>query len=1211
MKISQVLAGTAAALALPLSAMDATWAKSGSNDLGLYWTALANWLVDGVQPTEPPTNVTDTVVFPHNGVRRRQSVYAGSGTTIGTMCGLSSASVTGDTSFEILNGGAWATGGVNARKPVTILNPNGFTGFWGAGDTAQIYAFPSSATFTPQVHNLDVQGRPTLQADGDGRVEVDALYNAGGLVKAGSAEVRIAGSMGGCNNLYVEEGDVTLPANADADTVENVMAGAYLHLDASDASTFEFQDGSGTSVTNWLDVRKDGRSAWLPHWVGIGADRVQQANPPFLSSEKSPTGLQYLDFGSCFKADTEPLYGPTNCCLEFAPVSNGAEVFCVFRYHEPFGMNALLGDYNLAPMQPYGGAIFGGSANENLATGHIYLDGKLVKGTDAPADGLADRVHVMSFGPATNLEVRTIGIDQRYSARCGGMLFGEILVFTNELSRVDRLRINDYLRRKWVIGGLEQKDLNLGSVVVRNAASQLKVDAGKRAKVLDVVTADDTLVKGGGGVLEVDTVHPANATLDIRGGSVALTRRVTPQLKLAADPLVRLDASADKTVVTEHDGTYDKEFVTAWKDCRTGVDISAVPFSSHARPHHPTVAAAQSPTGLDVVDFGNNGDTISSLTLPWYGQAARVYTGFIVMRQISSTYSFVPFFGCKDMCMERENTVDGQHARILSNTYPHPAAMSALWTVNGKTVVPNVYMPEYFGSGAGFVVVAFSARQPLAVDAIALGRDQATRAGGIQVGEYVLYDRELTEAERRNTEAYLMDKWLGSPHPAAAAVPTPSYRFAAGVDPVIDIDSDTTISSITGGTGDVIKRGDGNVVVASLVDASWKSVKVEAGGLSARIDAPSEEMAYHFDASDPDKYLDVYEEGGKQYVTKWKDVRDNGIVATNLRVPHSSGSWYNGGSGTVVQVTFPSGETRTGVDCGSFSSGSTGAGYGFSQGFTNIREGFTVWKNQNANWQCALFGSYPSVADYYRANDGLPFSSTSSSPNVRNGEIWVDGVETNNDVVLKDNLPHVLNVRTLANTTVNALSMIQCFGGGQVLFEQFALTEKLSPERRKYWQDYLTWKWFGAATDPEPVWTNAYFSTVSVAKGAALTLTGAADPIVDALDGAGTITANVLQGVAAISAEGEAVAAGDHLTVDGKVTFGDAVVVSLSGGGKVFDAPGDYTILEATGGLENVDLANWSCDTSVFSDLRSYTLKQVGNAIVLRVERKGAVLIVR
>lgn len=1204
MKMCQVLAGITAALVLPLSAMDATWAKSGSYDLGLYWTTLANWLVDGVQPTEPPTNVTDTVVFPHNGVKRRQSVYAGSGTTAGKMCGLSSARVTGDTSVEILNGGSWTSGGTNGRKPVTILDPNGFTGFWGAGDTAQVYAFPSSSTFTPQVHNLDVQGRPTLQADGDGCVEVDALYNAGGLVKAGSAEVRIAGSMGGCNNLYIEEGDVTLPANAEADTVENVMAGAYLHLDASDASTFEFQEGSGTAVTNWLDVRKDGRSAWLPHWVGVGADRVQQANPPFLSGEKSPTGLQYLDFGSCFRADAEPLYGPTNCCLEFAPISNGAEVFCVFRYHEPFGMNALLGDYNLAPLQPYGGAIFGGSANENLATGHIYLDGKLVKGTDSPAGGLADCVHVMSFGPATNLEIRTIGVDQRYSARCGGMLFGEILVFTNELSRVDRLRINDYLRRKWVIGGADQKDLNLGSVVVCNTASQLKVDAGKRAKVLDVVTSGDTLVKGGDGVLEVDTVQPANATLDIRGGSVALTRRVTPQLKLAADPLVRLDASADETVVTEHDGTYGKDFVTAWKDCRTGVDVSAVPFSSQARPHHPTVAAAQSPTGLDVVDFGSNGDTISALTLPWYGQAARVYTGFIVMRQISSTYSFVPFFGCKDMCMERENNADGhQHARILSSTYPHPAAMSALWTVNGKAVVPNVYMPEYFGSGAGFIVVAFSARQPLAVDAIALGRNQSTRAGGIQVGEYVLYDRELSEAERRNTEAYLMDKWLGTSHPAATHA-SATYKFAAAVDPIFDSADDMTISGFTGGTGDVVKRGAGEVTLIAGVASDVKSVTVEEGELVLPVDDSfMNDALMHFDATDEQTL--VYTNG---VFAAWKDVRDNGLVA---EVDHTQWSTQ---PPPLETVTTTNSVQRKMLNFGGLCGGM--ARLCLNQNFSNVREAHVVLKGVSPHFLPLTWAHTSPYApsatqhiDYYRDSTGKIIADANSSACVRDGYIAVNGVRHASSDVITPTDSMLMSFAPTANTYVNSIQGDRQMNGGAYVGEQIAFSRTLTAKERDYLVKRLMYKWFEVGEDP--VWTNAYFSTVSVAKGAALTLTGAADPIVDTLDGAGAITANVLQGVTAISAEGEAVAAGDHLTVDGKVTFGDAVTVTISGGGKVFDAPGDYAIVEATGGLENVDLTSWTCDTAEFSPKRTYSLRQVGNRIVLRVERKGMLLIVR
>lgn len=1184
--------------------MDATWAPTNNYNLGFYWGTLDNWLVDGVKPTIAPTNFGDTVVFPHTATKRRQSIYAGTSSTTSSMIGLAVDSVTGDTSYEIFNGGIWSSGGGNPRNPLTVVNPNGFTGFWGAPDSQQIYVFPSTASFTPQVYNLDVQGRPTVRATGNGTVAVDALYNSGALVKDGPADLSIAGSLGAANGLIVNEGNVILPANAALDTLDSVLAQAYLHLDASDETTFEYQEGSQTAVTNWLDVRKDGRSAWVPsNWSYFGADRVKVAHPPFLTAERSPTGLPLLDFGSCFNADAEPLYGPTNCCLEFAPISNGAEVFAVVRYHEKFGMNAILGDYNLAPMQPYGGAIFGGSANENLSTGHFYLDGVLGKTTDTPADGLTNGLHVLSFGPATNLTVRTIGVDQNFAARCGGMMFGEILIFTNELSRTDRLRVNNYLRRKWVLGGLDQQDVDLGSIMVRNAASQLKVESGKTAKVLDVVAENGTFIKTGDGELQIDTVHPADATVDVRGGSVSFRRQAVPQLQIAANPLVRLDAAVG--VTTEYDETYATNFVTSWKDCRADVETAAVPFSVLAKPHYPTVLAAASPTGLDVLDFGSTYGTVAGMTLPWYGQAARVYSGFIVMKQSYPNQSYVPFFGCKDMSMERENsTGGGTHCRILHNFYPNPAAMSALWTINGRPVEPTVYMPEYFGANCGFIVVAFSAHRPIAVDAIALGRNQDTRVGGIQVGEYILYDRELSEAERRNTEAYLMDKWLGAAHPAAASSYNLSYAVASDQPAVLDYADDATVPSVSGGNGTVLKVGAGAVTVNTIKDSPVApTIVVNEGNLAVRVASFEEDALMHFDTTDEDTL--VYTNG---VLAQWKDVRGNGLVAET--------DWQHASKApTLDTVTTANSVQRKMVNFGYLASST--ARMVLNQNFSNVREAHVVLKGISPHFLPLTWAHDSPYSpgttqhiDYYRSGNGQIINSDSSSACVRNGGIWINGeARVFNDIITPTD-SMLMSFAPTANTYVNSIQGDRAMNGGAYVGEQIAFSRTLTEPERDYLMKKLMYKWFEVGE--EPVWTNINYAAVSVASGANLTFTHAADPFVAELGGSGTVKAKKVQGVACLSCDGDEVAAGDYLQVDGEVIFAPEVEVDVSNitTGRQFLNAGDYPILSATT-LTNVDVSNWTLTGVDEATARKFALKQVGETICLSVSKPGLLLIVK
>ena len=125
MKINLMLAVALSMAASSLWAIDATWAKSDGEELNLLWMAKANWLVDGAQPADLPTNATDNVVFPHVTTKRRQSVYAGSGYTVASMRGFTVGGVSGDTSVEILHSGPWQSSSAsqNGRNPLVVLNP--------------------------------------------------------------------------------------------------------------------------------------------------------------------------------------------------------------------------------------------------------------------------------------------------------------------------------------------------------------------------------------------------------------------------------------------------------------------------------------------------------------------------------------------------------------------------------------------------------------------------------------------------------------------------------------------------------------------------------------------------------------------------------------------------------------------------------------------------------------------------------------------------------------------------------------------------------------------------------------------------------------------------------------------------------------------------------------------------------------------------------
>ena len=43
-----------------------------------------------------------------------------------------------------------------------------------------------------------------------------------------------------------------------------------------------------------------------------------------------------------------------------------------------------------------------------------------------------------------------------------------------------------------------------------------------------------------------------------------------------------------------------------------------------------------------------------------------------------------------------------------------------------------------------------------------LANDRSMHSGGQQIAELLIYDRVLTDSERKSVEVYLMNKWFGS-----------------------------------------------------------------------------------------------------------------------------------------------------------------------------------------------------------------------------------------------------------------------------------------------------------------------------------------------------------------------------------------------------------------------------------------------------------------
>jgi AraC-like DNA-binding protein len=234
------------------------------------------------------------------------------------------------------------------------------------------------------------------------------------------------------------------------------------------------------------------------------------------------------------------------------------------------------------------------------------------------------------------------------------------------------------------------------------------------------------------------------------------------------------------------------------------------------------------------------------------------------------------------MTFMREGDKGGSHRRFISEKYTYPALGAALWTLDGVPQDPIVFNKE-LANTATFKVVAFSLGEKVLVDAIAFARNSANYCGGVQIGEFLLYDRELTDVERRQTEAYLMKRWLGADHPSEVR-PSPSFVFGENVDAVLDSDCDASVVSVSGGTGKLEKKGSGAVVLSSGLSAEEaSSLTVHEGALHIPfVKTFMDEALFHFDASKDDSLVYATDESGNEYLSEWLDVRGNGVKATTV-----------------------------------------------------------------------------------------------------------------------------------------------------------------------------------------------------------------------------------------------------------------------------------------------------------------------------------------
>ena len=1153
----------------------------------------------------------------------------------------------------------------NFTRVFKVAYPDAFDGYWTTAEAKAIYELPATPEHVPTMSSLGAHARPYVRVpDAGTTAAIQAIHQSGTVVKTGAGELRIGATMGADTRLMAETGTLTLEGTSDA-ALDALLKTAALRLDATRTDTLLKEtrtiDGVAyTCVTNWHDVNGNGNNAYWWNYSNTGVHWYRFTRPPFVSPVESPTGLPLVDFGSRVAQNGE--FGPSNCFLKLTrDITDPRAVFYAVQTPGGAGGCTILGDVdNVMGFVSEGGLFCSYGAGRIARTGDIMINAEPKSYPQATAlrSTTLTNLNVISVATRPGAKIALLGSDRYYASRSGGSRLGEVLIFTNELTRAQRVRVAQYLTRKWVTGAAA---LDANAVLVKSSAVSVGVPEGRTARVTEVIPPPTgAFRKTGGGTLEIGRLMSTNGiapAVSVEGGAVRFTGvAVEPSDAPAADPYIWLDANdwADRMTKETFDG-YDATYVSLWRDHRADVDLTAIAISN-APPRMPFLVDDIG-NGMKGVSLGKGTSSSAEKTqchfiLPTWGVdgeygvgnklvSGDTYAGFIVCRFNIDNDGY-NIFGSSNMEMMRSNRL------LLHYDYTALYSPSAFWSINGVAVDPFGDSRATLSQTNDLVLVAFRSPMGLTVNAIAKDRRDSKNykdnCGNLTVCEFITYHRPLTDAEFRATEAYLLKKWKGVDHPAAeSAVAISDLTVTPGAAAELGAEGPMTVSTLTGG-GSIVKTGSGAVEVEQMPSPATAAggIAVEEGALKLDL-APTFTLArkaiFHFDASRPETFTTYEGEDGKTYVTRWDDVSTNGLYGCSYR---ASPKYRTGDKSytnfvmtnpTLETVTMPDGVARTVVNFGGLrntasmqETGSDSASIYFSRVAdgtqaatvqTRVREIYVVERYRElvdrgyANFIGNLTGAAPKAnagsTIYMRGGQGL-FHTTYTSLYVQNGYLATNRGPATATTTIPAGW-HLLSVGATDFTRVDSIMHDRdCNAGGGSVAEMIAFDFELTAAERTALEQSLMRKW-GLGAEPAPTLPT---DSVRVEAGASL----------DAGDC--TLTTGSLAGGGMVTATALAVAAGadlsftyrtpsdvDHLTVDGTLSFAGGATVHVAVADADAVEAGEWPLVTATGGITGFNLASVALDSDFAATRWTANLFVRDGALWLRVQPKGTMILLR
>lgn len=606
------------------------------------------------------------------------------------------------------------------------------------------------------------------------------------------------------DRLELKEGRLVFDSNDPAPRTEGVTAaipsdGLILHLDASDAASIT--TNALNQVTEWRDLTDSGNRL-VP-----GVDGTTVGVAP-VYRKHAVTGRPMVDFGGC----------QSKSFMNLATRITTARTV-VYAFDGRYGGQHLLSDVSTTQLAGAGGTSFhrGASPMFNFGfvgdydvgcpigvNGGVVYDG--LYQVNPGRECLRGTPQILTFsGDSGNRIIGRIGMDRTFTSRSGGLAVGELLVWNRVLSRGEMAQVYKALEGKWLAyAAAPLRSLD----VVGEGEIAVKTDFA-----VDTLSGTGTVAAAAGTVAVEGIANDFQGAFAGTGGrwNVRHDRGAVPTANPVTDGLLaHFDPSDPSLVTTNASGQIT--LLTSVNDA----NLTAAKFLNA-----PTLSTGDASIGhMPIIDCG---DIYSS-------QGLAMSTSFTNVQTVICVYGGQKggsqLFGSDKLAQAFQRNISSADKPIFE-IQNQPTQWCEAW-VDGRKVIATVD-----GLKSGYQLLSFVWPRNLVLNWLGMRENAANGGGGSRYGEFLMWNRCLTDEERKSVEAYLAAKWFGRAthgYEVAGRPVIPGYATKAGApaDFYVPAGETNTIGYLTG-EGGVAKSGAGVLKFTGSLSELSGGIEVKEG----------------------------------------------------------------------------------------------------------------------------------------------------------------------------------------------------------------------------------------------------------------------------------------------------------------------------------------------------------------------------------------------